>query len=240
MNELSGRKIGELTVEEYADVVTHCNSDIYDKIVKLNQDVTKLQEENVKILKELEEYKQKTLTLERDLMMVDKRQKRNNVIFKGLNEDASPKTVIEGVCSQVLEVPNIVVKETRKTFNRDGKMNVIAELESENMVNDLLRNSSKLKGSEISLDRDLTRDAREKKSAMLKIKKELNGMDSSKKIVVRDDRMKVENRWFYWSGEKKLMCGSEDGKVVLSNLFGNNVNILDLSYKSVLDRNIRK
>lgn len=62
------------------------------------------------------------------------------------------------MCSQILTVLNIVLKKAKRTFLREIKMTVIAELDK---VNDVLKNSLKLKhkGSAIPLDRDLTGDA---------------------------------------------------------------------------------
>lgn len=235
MSQHAGRKIADLTVKEYEEVIKVYNADIYDKIVKLQLDVKKLQEENEKISAELTEYKQRTALLEHDLAQVDKKQKRSNVIFRGLEESSSPKSSVEQVCSQIMEVPNIAVKEAKKTYNRNGKMTVCVELNDESMVYNLLKNSSKLKGSSISVDRDLTRDAREKKTAMLFLKKQLFAIDNTKKVIVRDDRMKIENDWFYWNREKQLMSGNLEGKTALLRMYNDKdrVNCLNINYKEI-------
>ncbi|KAL5274982.1 hypothetical protein ACFFRR_001155 [Megaselia abdita] len=235
MSQHKGRKIGDLTVEEYEDVIKVYNADIYDKIVKLNNEVNNLKEDNAKITLELNEWKRRTALLERDLAQVDKRQRRTNVIFKGLTENVSPKAAVEEVCAQLLSVTDIEVKGAKKTFQRDGKMSVVVELSDENMVSNVLKNAPKLRNSSISVDRDLTRDARQKKAAMMTIKRDLAGIDNTKKIIVRDDRMRVENQWFYWNGEKQLMSGNSDGKAILSNIFNGNsgLNGVNLEFNRV-------
>lgn len=242
MNHHKGKKIGELTVEEYEEVITHLNADIYDRIVKLNTEVNALKEENERITMEMMEWKERTMLLERDLAQVDKRQRRANIVFKGLNDGSSPRNAVEEICTQVLKVPNVSVKEAKKAFQRNGKMTVIAEVNDEATVNNLLRSSANLKGSNISIDRDLTRDSRNKKTAMLKIKRDLNGLDNSKKIVVRDEKMKVENTWFYWNRDNTLMTGSLEGRPVLQNIFNDSgdVSNLDFNYKSILDKFYKK
>lgn len=205
MSQHKGRKIGDLTVEEYEEVIKVYNADIYDRIVKLNNEVNALRDDNTRISRELDEWKQRTTLLERDLEQVQKKQKRASVVFKGLADNISPKAAVDEVCVRALAVQDVVVKEAKKIFQRDGKMSALAELSDESMVSTILRNSSKLKGTTISVDRDLTRDARQKKSAMLTLKRDITQIDNSKRIIVRDDRMRVEDRWFYWNGEKQLM-----------------------------------
>lgn len=240
--QLSGRKVGDLTVEEYQEVVECTNADIYDKIINLRKEIDELKEVNEKITKEMLEWKEKTLLLERDLTQIDRRQKRSNIVLRGLNDSQAPRATVEDLCSNVLKVDDVKVKDVRKTFQKNGKMTVVAELADADMVNSVLKSTVNLKGSSISIDRDLTRESREKKSVMMKLKKDLLEQDTSKKIIVRDDRLKVDNNWFYWNADKQLKSGSLEGRTALQNIYRNSevINNLELDYSKIFKKCIRQ
>lgn len=45
------------------------------------------------------------------------------------------------------------------------------------------------------------------------------------KIKVRDDKLKIENRWFKWNSEKILLCGTSNAINVFKELYGEEFNL---------------
>ncbi|KAL5281730.1 hypothetical protein ACFFRR_005211 [Megaselia abdita] len=101
-------------------------------------------------------------------------------------------------------------------------MTVVAELEKESMVFEALKNSKNLRGASILLDKDLSKDSRDKKAVMFNLKKTLSNIDDRKKITVRNERMRVDNDWFYWDFNKKIMSNKIEGNGVLKRIFNKN------------------
>lgn len=88
----------------------------------------------------------------------------------------------------------------------------------------------KLKGLEIYVDRDLNEDKQEIKKVMLQLKKKLQPLDKKQKIVVRNDRMKIN----YGNKDKILMSDSKNGKEVLENIYKDKINQINFNYEELL------
>lgn len=92
----------------------------------------------------------------------------------------------------------------------------------------------KLAGTKISVERDILPLKQEKKKVFLQIKKKVLNISKKHKVMVRDDKLKIKDKWFAWNGENKLMCGKEDGRDALKSLYGDEVENLDLDYENIL------
>lgn len=229
MNYNGSTNIKDLTVDDFKELIKSTNDEILEKYDALLEEVGLLKEE-------LKTVKERNNFLENEVNNMEKRQKRKNIVLKGLDSRDNPHQAVDNVCKNILKVPSIVIKEARKTFEGNGKMTVVAELDNEGMVHEALKNSKHLRGTTISLDKDLARDGREKKAVMFNVKKTLMEIDPSKKILVRNDRMRVENEWFHWDGNRNIMTNQDNGKAVLKRIYNNNprIDTLDLNFDKIL------
>lgn len=235
-------KISELTVDQLKSVIAETNNELLEKYQRLFEEVKELKEANASMAHDLEIVKGRSQIMESELLSIQKRQKRDNVIIKGLNSNQAPKEAVKTLCENVLRTPEVKIKNAHKTFERNGKMTVVAELECEEMVHQVLRNSSNLRGTTISVDKDLTKDGLEKKSAMFSLKRSLTEMDASKKVLVRNERMRVDNEWFHWNNNKCLMSNQTEGKEMLGRIYNNNAGLgrINLSFADILGNSNRR
>jgi len=76
------------------------------------------------------------------------------------------KTLIE----EKLQLKGSRVADVRKLNERDGKMMVLVECESQGEAENILKNGHKLRGSQVFLDKDLTLEKQANKMALLELK----------------------------------------------------------------------
>lgn len=115
-------------------------------------------------------------------------------------------------------------------------MTIIAEFDSEDMVNHILKQSRGLAGTDITLERDLNSVRQENKKALLQLKKDIVAIDKTHPIKVRDDSMKISDKWIKWNKEQQLVCGKEKGTDIFKKFYGNKLDSLNLEYSEILKK----
>ena len=83
-------------------------------------------------------------------------------------------------------------------------MGVVAEFRNEEMIAEVFKNTRKLAGTSISIESDLNSEKKEQKQALLMLRKELLNDSNKHKITVRNNRMRIGDKWFYWSKDLEL------------------------------------
>lgn len=114
-------------------------------------------------------------------------------------------------------------------------MAVLVEMENGTQITEIFKNIRNLSGSAIGVERDLNKERQVDKKALLQVKKTLWNNNQSHRISIRNDRMRIGDKWFSWNKDKNLVCGSSNGMVELQNLYGNNLGNISFNYKSIVD-----
>lgn len=122
-------------------------------------------------------------------------------------------------------------------------MGVVVKLDSKSEVHTILYNIKSLARTPISIERDISQSKVEDKRIMLHLKKEIEGIDATQLLLVREDRLEVGDKFFQWNMDKELTCGRKNGKeAFIKGIYGNKMEGLDLSYYYIcnkLQNNIR-
>lgn len=148
---------------------------------------------------------------------------------------------VKKVCNEILKIPDTsILKSAKKLTERDGKVTVLAELDSEESTYIVLNNTKKLSGTNIFIERDLNVERQKDKRAMLRLKKEIGNISNLHRLVVRDDRIRIGDKWFKWSHNKQLICGSLEAEPILKQLYGEQVLSINLQYQYLLNKNNSK
>lgn len=235
------RKVADLDVAGLRMLIRDVNKEVLDKLSYVADDVDKLKEQNIKLQQELECLKADKDQDRKRITQLEEQLKSKNLIFKGLNAKSSVKAVVHKVCFEKLKVPNTVtIKSTRKLYERDGKMSVLVEMDSDQSVQDILRNSKKLAGTSIYIEKDLSADKQTNKKVMLQLKKELLVISKLHKVIVVNDRIKIKDKWMWWNKEKTLMCGKQQGYETLKELYTNDFDKININYNNLLKNLISK
>lgn len=230
--------VNELLVKDFKEILRGFTEKLTDAVDKLTEKVNKLIDENSGLKKDIEEVKVQRAEDHRRIMHLENQLKRKNLVFKGLPTENSWSDAVRKVCESSLREPNVQVKGARKIYDRNGKMGVIAEFDSEGAVRSILSKTKNLAGSNVSVEKDLNSDRQQDKKALLQLKKEITAVDNTKRIKIRDDAMMIGERTWKWNDNKELMAGRQDGRDSLKDVYGNNILevVRTLSYSNLLSK----
>lgn len=230
MSDLMDKKLLNLpTKQDIEEIKTNVN-ELSDKIETL-QSENKVLKDEVKYLREQREkdYQQ--------VIYLQEQSKRNNLIFKNIEHKIRLEDAVKECCTKNLKLSNeIKVISTRKLFERNGKIGVVAEFGSVEMVRDILKHANNLTGSNIILERDLTIEKQTDKRVMLELKRSIQNVSRKHKITVINEKLRINNKWFVWNREKQLVCDKQNGKDVLLNLYEGAIDSIVVNYFEILEK----
>lgn len=168
------------------------------------------------------------------LEMIENQFRKKNLIFKGIEaKNTSLSEAVKNICKNNLKVNrSYIVKSVKKLTSYKGKLAVIAEMESADVVEDLLKRSKLLKGTTLYLEKDLSKAKQQHKKVMIELKKDLVAVDKAHRVSVINEKLKVEDKWFFWDANNNLKCGALNGGAVLEKYYKNVT--LDLDYNRIL------
>lgn len=231
---IKATKIGE---SDILRAMERMNNELKASIDGLRSDLSAFLAEKIVMAKEIDELKAEREKDRRTMLSLEDQLKRNNLIFRGIPTETSINQAVEKVCSGNMKiVAPMAIRSCRKLFDRNGKMAVIVEFENESYIREIFKNTKNLAGSSISVERDLNSERQEKKKVMLKLMKDLKSVSQTHKIGVRDDKLRINEKWFTWNRNNQLMCGSANGEEVIRGLFRENLNNINFEYKSILGK----
>lgn len=231
------QKVADLNVADLKAIIKGCNEEILVNIATLKDEVSQLKTQNEILVKEMEVLKMDRATSKRRLLDLESHIKGKNLIFKGLSMHQANASEIQKLCLEVLKtdpIPN--VKSTKILFHKNEMVTVLTEFGTENDVQQILKQTNNLKGTNMYIERDLNIERQMDKRIMLQLKKLLLNYNKSHQIRVRDDRLKIANKWFNWNNEKQLVCGKQNTAEALKGLYGEEFN-LNIKYK-ILKNNL--
>ncbi|KAI8129277.1 hypothetical protein CVS40_1345 [Lucilia cuprina] len=254
LNEVSPEKatnkdeVGKMSTGELMDLMTKIfddklkniptKSDLLDvkeNIIEVKSEVQKLSDENkmlkdeIKNLKkEMEDDKKRVRRLEEDLG-------RKKLIIKGLECQKSCYSAVKKLFNEDLKIKTKVeIEQSKKIFEKNNKMTVMIELKSVEMVTEIFKHVKNLKGKPIYIERDLCQERQIDKKIMLQLKQNLLKADENIKVNVKDDKLVVDDKRFFWNYNKILMSGQRSGEEVIRQIYGEKVRQLNFNYEEIL------
>lgn len=192
--------------------------------------------ENEALREEVKELKVERDKDHKDLMRLVDKSKRKNVVFRGIDKEGVLKNNIKKVCVDKMGISDVVLKDVRRLYEAKDKVCAVVEFQTEEMADSIFKNTSKLKGTSIFVDKDLNVDKQQNKKVMLQLKKLLKSLDQNQKILVRNDKMKINNLWFFWNKDKILMCDNKNGQDILKTIYNEKIDSVNLSYNYLLNQ----
>ena len=121
-----------------------------------------------------------------------------------------------------------------KIYERNGKLSVIAEFHTEQAVQEVMRNKKNLVGSNIFIEFDL--NSERQKNVMLELKKDILHRSKAKRVNAFEDKLVIETKTFVWNRQNKLECEKRNAEDVLKELYGTEMNGLNVSYETLLKK----
>lgn len=235
------RKVGELFVDDLRQIIKDSNREVLEKLSTLSGDVENLKEQNNQLKQEVEDLKVDKDVDRRRISQLEKQIKSKNLILKGLNAKSSVNSVVNKIYFDKLKLPKSVkIRYTKKLYERNDKMAVLAELDSSQSVQSALQNAKKLAGTSIYVERDLTQEKQKDKRVMLQLKKDIVAVSKSHRIAVISDRIRVKDKWFRWNKEKKLVCGQEEADCAIKDLYPDVYDKINFNYNTLFEKSMSK
>ena len=226
--------LSELRYKDLTDALAAGNREMSTKLDLLIQ-------ENALLKLELKDLKIERDRDHRKLINLENHMKRKSLIFRNLPSEDICENAVKAVCDTKLKV-HVDLKAARKLYDRNGRMGVIVEMDSERMVDTVLKSTRNLAGTAISIERDINSDRQEDKKVLLQLKKDILETDKRHAVRVRDDSMRINNKWLKWNPQKQLVCGSQNGTEAITELYGNTFDNFNFSYadiiKKIVNRNL--
>lgn len=208
-------------------------SDLDDVKSEISSEVNALRMENKHLKEEMAKMKKENEENKKDIKWLENQVKTNKLFIKGLYSAKEPFTEVRNFFKDKLQIePNI--QAVRKIFDKNEKMSVVVEFESSQSVEEVLKNTRKLAGSSISVERDLIPRKQQDKKAFLILKKRILAVSKEHKVLVRDDKLKIKDKWFKWNNANELVTGNSDGENVLITIYGEVIKSISCKYDDIM------
>lgn len=240
--------VGSLSVQ---DLMKLMSSLMDEKLTNMKQNVEEIKLNASGLSSKLDEVKTENECLRKEviqlrdekekdhqqIMYLQEHIKRNNIIFQGIAYGKSLEDAVKTCCKENLKMSQeINLLSTRKLYENDGKMGVVAEFSSGEVVKEVFKNVKNLAGSKIIIERDLSIEKQQDRRVFLEIKKSFRELKGKHHILVRNEKMKIGDKWFWWNKNKNLVCGTDDVTKVLENLFGQAFKSVNINYNEILTK----
>lgn len=208
--------------------------------IQINDLVTQvdiLKTENQCLKDEVSNLKMDKMVNNQRISLIEEQLKRRNIILRGLSDNTKAiNEEVNKLFREKLKMADPILKSTKKIHSHKGKITVVAELESSEAVEEVLKRSKMLANTQIYLDRDLCTEKQQQKRVMIQLKRELVKLRNTHKVSVRDYKLKIGDKWFMWDKHYNLKSGSEDGNKVLKKLYKNDITNIELNYDKILSK----
>lgn len=191
--------------------------------------VIELKSENQHLKKEILKLKNDRDLDNKKISLIEEQLKRRNDKTTAINEE------VETFLKKTLKMSGpILLKSTRKISTYKGKMTVVAEMDSSNAVEDVLKRSKMLAKTQFYMERDLSTEKQQQKKVMMLLRRNLLNKFKNHKVSVLNEKLRVADKWFKWDKNYNLVCGSLDGKKVQATMYNSGVENIELNYYTLL------
>uniref|UniRef100_A0A0A9WRA0 Uncharacterized protein n=1 Tax=Lygus hesperus TaxID=30085 RepID=A0A0A9WRA0_LYGHE len=213
-----------------------------DDLVKISTMMEGLKEENRILKEEVARLRGENVSLDEKLEALDRKTRRNTIVLKGAEEKPN-EDLLQGVCRLFGEVMGLKGVNIVGAYRVGKKVDktprpVIVDLPNSYTASNVIMTSNKLKGTGISVSRDMSADCRQRCNRMLKLRWCIRNTIPSLQIPMKinHDRLIVDGVAFHWRCDT-LMCKSGDGVAKISEICGQDLSEV---VKGVVDGRVNR
>lgn len=229
--------VADLSVDQLRSIIKETNDDIRATLGQVASDVSDLKTDTQELKEKIQFLEKEREKDKKHINQLEEQLKRKNLLFKGLEAEKSLGNAVMSLCLQKLKISQpMEIVSTRKIYEKDGKMGVVAEFRSEDMIAEVFKNTKKLAGTSISIEADLNEEKREQKRVLLLLRKQLLSVSKTHKISVRNNKLRVGEKWFYWNKDLQLMYNQQNAGDVLKTLYNSGLEHINFKYNDLLEK----
>lgn len=197
-------------------------------VVNLREEVLALKNECDALKKEVNSLNATNAVLQKKVEACEERQKRFNVIFKGLPQKSSsnPCVEVQEFCKSRLGIEKqLTIRNAYRIGKEGGKYPrpILAEYLLQEDINIIMENKQKLKGTNFVIHRDRSECFRRKRMFLLELKSELLKINKNCDCQVKGHQLIVNQQSFACNEDFSLITRDGDAVLQLSKLMGTDV-----------------
>lgn len=222
----AGNNVGSMSRDDLFNMI--CG--IFDNKmnnVATKEDINSIENELQELRNENKELRKEVDTQRLKIEELDDNQRKNNLIFRGLSLSKSTETndliaQLKQFCNKTLCLNKEVNIVNAFPINKTSKQSIIkVQFSSSADSHVVMSNAKKLKGSNISIQRDLSIASRGRRAKYYKIKTAILQNNKKSKIVIKNSYIAIDNELFFWDLNKNILLNQrgEDGVAILKDLF---------------------
>lgn len=229
MSNMLDEKLKHLATKNDLENVKH-------HIDEVKSDVNKISMENKELKEEVKSLKTNWESDQKRLSQLEDEVRKKKIIIRGLKTQKSAIDAVKAIYKDQLKISKAAeeIENVKKMYEHEGKMTVIVEMRTSEIVREVLKQSKELAGTSIFIDRDLSAERQQKKKIMIVLRKDILAVSENKRISVRGDKLVIAGKWFTWNRENKLMCGQKSGEEELRNIYGENSSKINIDYSKLI------
>ena len=217
MNELM-RRFGILMDTKLDEKIDNLKAELATKVQidALEEKVDRLQREKDLLRVELDKTNKK-------LEKLDNSTRRSNLVFVGLSHMAAPENLSSVVGSFITDVLGITPAPAIEEIIALGKgpaCPLLAKFSRISDVNAILKNTSRLRGTNFGVNRDYSDDVRLARRCLFQFRKEIRSARPDCSAFVRYDSLVVGGETFKWSQESGVLHKNGNGLQKLNTIAG--------------------
>lgn len=204
---------------------------------EFKEDIAVVKSQNQELKELVAELKNDLEHEKKKIEFLDVKSRRNNLIFRNLPINPDIHMEVGKVIHEKLKIAEkIPTMHVAKVGGKGNTMDLKVEFCNQQDIIKIFKKIKELKGTNIAVDRDLTKNAQEKKSAMLILRRQLRDvLGNLENVVVRGDKLKVNQTIFYWKDDQ-LMTGNKSGEVEIKKILKNDLRNIVFSLSSLLEK----
>lgn len=215
--------------------------DLKQHITDIDIKVESLKNENLKLKEEINQLKLEREKDQQQIRRLVDHGRRKNVIFRGLVKEGTPINSVQNICKNVLKLPNVLVTTARVIHTAsNSKISVVAEMQNQEMAELILKNTVKLAGSTVKIERDLNENQQVDRKVMMQLKTDILLKSKTHRVMVKNSSIKIGTQWMSWNSNKILVSGDKKAADILKELYGEIIEDVSLNYHQLLQKSNQK
>lgn len=187
-----------------------------EDIKSLIKDVTKLKNTCNSLNEEMESSRKREEILEQRIEKLEMQIKRKNIIVHGLHSATINDAIneIKLIYKDVMGIKTSSIEKITNIFfigNQKENKTLLMEIPNYEINKEIFNNAKKLKGTNISIQRDLPYNVRKRRANLRKYAAKIKEVNQSLNVIIKGDAICIDDEKFIWNTNlNKLMCGEND------------------------------
>lgn len=219
---------------------------ISEKLVTMDGKLEQIMKENEGIKHENAKLKNHVMAQDRKIVWLEREIRRKNIVIRGV-EDKDKEKGEETMCEMITVIQKLGVQINKEeidevkrigSYKEDRQRPILAKLTSGNKKWEILNNTTKLKGTNIWIDEDYTKETMEERKRLIPIMKEAR--EQGHRAYLKHNKLVIDNEVYETKGEGEEKSEKERENTQEGPSISNKRSVSVRSPNSGLEEQLRK